>query len=139
MVKCRVVSRVQETQSLLGMAVSGGKGEGVMDSKEVAVEGGGEYCLLAAAACIHGKQIWFFSDFSDWRSQLFSSHPVTSPPILALDKGIKQNQMFRCALILLSYLTWPLPYKCGLGMSYQLFNLIKAGIFVMLSDDSRFH
>lgn len=58
-----------ETQSLVGMAVSGGMrllcaSGGVTDSKEVVVGGGGECCSLAAAAHIHGKQIWFFSDFS---------------------------------------------------------------------------
>lgn len=104
MVKCRVVSRVQETQSLVGMAVSGAMRllcacGGVMDSKEVVVaEGGGEYCLLAAAACIHGKQIWFFSDFSYWRSQLFSLSSSNSPlPLHSESLMTKGENKIRCS------------------------------------------
>lgn len=121
---------------------------GVMDSKEVVVVvvlggGGGEYCSLAAAACIHGKQIWFLSDFSHWRSQSFSLSSSNSPPFLPRrqkDK-IKSDVPICPPSFFFIYLTWPLPYKHGLNMPYKLprLDLIEAGIFVVLSDDSRFH
>ena len=129
-----------------------------MDSKEVVVVvlggGGGECCSLAAAVCIHGKQIWFLSDFSHWRSQSFSlsysnsphscpvppPHPLHSEPRRQKDK-IKSDVPICPLSFFFIYLTWPLPYKHGLDMPYKLPRLyhIGAGIFVVLSDDSRFH
>lgn len=53
---------------------------GVVDSKEVVLGGESVSYSLAAAACIHGKQIWFFSDFSHWGSQSFSLPSSNRPP-----------------------------------------------------------
>lgn len=78
------------------------------------------------------------------------SHPVTAPhscPVLPRSEPRRQKDKIKSDVpicppsFFFIYLTWPLPYKHGLNMPYKLprLNLIEAGIFVVLSDDSRFH
>lgn len=77
----------------------------------------GECCSLAAAACIHGKQIWFFSYFSHWRSQSFSFPTSNNQPRLPLHpEPLKQRDQIKsdaqiCLPHFFPYLIWPLPYK----------------------------
>lgn len=142
--------------SLVGMAVSRGmrllcgcKRGGHGQWSGGVGGGGGEFCLLAAAACIHGKQICHFSDFTCWRSQsysLSSSMTPTSPlppptrfaePLRQKDKIKSDVQTCPLHSFSISHLafarqTWP-------RHVIQLLRLIRAGIFVMMSDDSRFH